>query len=187
MSGIPAGTGGGMPVAPGLGGVPPGMGAMPAAGGAAMAAPAAPAGPEQPPLELSRQNPFALPGEDGVAPKELKTGATRYGPSWQDLPITLREGFVPPERPPHPPPAPSAEEIKRIEEGAGTGFRISSILWTKGSPLATYETPEGETGTVGPGDVVEGWKVIEIGRSYVVVQNVRNPAATQRLALKSAR
>jgi hypothetical protein len=138
---------------------------------------------------VARQNPFAAPGAAELPPsaKEFKTTATHYGPDWSRLPITLRVGFVPPERPPHPAPAPSAEEIKQIEEGAGTGFRISSILWTQGSPLATYETPSGETGTVGPGDVVHGWKVIEIGRNYVMVQNVKNPAATQRLPLKTAR
>ena len=167
---------------------PPGPGASaPGAPGVAPVA-AAPAGAEQPPLELSRQNPFGAPGVAPGAPlKEFRTAKTKYGPDWSRLPITLRVGFVPPERPPHPPPAPSAEEIKRIEEGAGAGFRISSILWTQGSPLATYETPSGETGTVGPGEVVKGWRVVEIGRTYVILQNVRNPAATQRLALKTER
>lgn len=172
-----------MPGGPGVPGAP---GGAPGAAGAA-------AGPAQPPLEVARQNPFAAPGAAQLpgAAKEFKTAATKYGPDWSRLPITLREGFVPPERPPHPAPAPTPEEIRQIEEGAGAGFRISSILWTQGSPLATYETPDGKTGTVGPGDVVQvqgqSWKILEIGRDYVLVQNVRNPAATQRVPLRRGR
>ncbi len=177
------------PPGPEMGGMPGGPpGAPPMPGAPAAPAAAGPSGAPLPPLEISRQNPFAEPGEPaGPALQEFRTAKTKYGPDWSQLPITLRVGFVPPERPPHPPPAPTVEEIRQIEEGAGTGFRISSILWTQGSPLATYETPGGETGTIGPGDVVSGWKVVEIGRSYVVVQNVRNPAATQRLALRTER
>ncbi len=183
---------GGAPPMPGGVEMPGGPG-MPGAPGGAPGAVGVPSGPAQPPLEVARQNPFAAPGAAELpgAAKEFKTTATKYGPDWSRLPITLREGFVPPERPPHPAPAPSSEEIRQIEEGAGAGFRISSILWTQGSPLATYETTDGKTGTVGPGDVVQvqgqSWKILEIGRDYVLVQNVRNPAATQRVPLRRGR
>ena len=163
-------------------GAPGGSGAP---GGAAPAAAAA-AGTPQLPLEAARQNPFAVPeGAAVVLPKAFKTNRTTYGPDWHHYPVTLRSAFIRPQRPPVPAPGPTATEIEEIQKGAGTGFRISSILWTEGKPLAVYETPSGETGTVGPGDVVHGWKIIEIGQNYVVVQSVRNPAATQRLPLKT--
>jgi len=65
-------------------------------------------------------------------------------------------------------------------------MRISSILWSEGSPLATYETPTGETGTVGPGDMIGNYKVIEIGRDYVIVQDTKTIAPPQRLSLKTS-
>jgi hypothetical protein len=120
-----------------------------------------------------------------VLPPAYKTNKTKYGPDWSRFPLGLRYAFLKPERPPVPAPGPSEEEIQQIEKGAGAGFRISSILWTEGKPLAVFETPGGETGTVSPGDVVHGWKIIEIGQNYVVVQSVSNPAATQRLPLKT--
>jgi len=170
------------PGAPGMPGMPE-MPGMP--GAAAPAAPAAPAGPAQPTLGC-RENPFAPVGAEAVvaAKKEYRTAATKYGPDWSRLPVTLREGFVRPQRPPHPSPAPTPEEIETLAAGAGALFRISSILWTAGAPLATYETPSGETGTIGPGDVVKGWRVTEIGRNYVIVQEVKSDR-TQRLPLKT--
>jgi len=138
-----------------------------------------------PPLEPSRPNPF---GAVGVAAKsmtrELGTRATIYGPDWSRIPITRRVGFLQPTRPPHPPPGPSAIEAAAIATGAGARIRISSILWSEGSPLATYETSAGETGTVGPGDLIDRFKVVEIGRDYVVVMDTRTNVP-QRLPLKT--
>lgn len=181
------------PPPPGMPPGPPGMPGMPGGpempgmpGAAPAAAPAAPAGPAQPTLGC-RDNPFAPVGAEGaIVAKEYRTAATKYGPDWSQLPVTLREGFVRPERPPHPSPAPTPEEIETLAAGAGALFRISSILWTAGAPLATYETPDGETGTIGPGDVVKGWRVTEIGRNYVIVQDVKS-GRTQRLPLRTER
>jgi len=44
-------------------------------------------------------------------------------------------------------------------------------LWMEGSPTATYETVDGKSGSIQPGDWVEDWQVIEIGQDYVVVKN----------------
>lgn len=174
-------------------GMPPGMGAPGMAGyGAGMygAAPAVPGvlaaeAVKGDPLERNRDNPFAPLGAAALGIISLEdyiTSATTYGPDRSALPITLREGFVRPSRPLHPAPAPSPEEIETI--AAGAELRISSIMWVAGKPFATYETPDGRTGTIGPGDVVEDWRVIEIGRDYVMVQNTKNREMVQRLPLK---
>jgi hypothetical protein len=182
MPGAPVG----MPGAPtGMPGAEGGMPGMPGAGGeAAAAAPAAPAV-VLPPLEPSRPNPF---GGVGVATKsltqELRTRATKYGPDWSRIPITRRVGFLQPTRPPHPAPGPSASEAAAIATGAGAKIRISSILWSEGSPLATYESTSGETGTVGPGDLIDKFRVVEIGRDYVVVMDTKTNVP-QRLPLKT--
>ena len=175
----PGGAAGGPPGAPGASPAgPAGAGAAGAATGAAV----------QLPIEASRPNPFAAPGVTTKTPvsavKEFKTTKTKYGPNWSHFPITLRRGFLRPERPPHPPPGPSPSEIGAIAAGAQSRVRISSILWSEGSPLATYETTAGETGTVGPGDMIDNFRVMEIGRNYVVIQDTKTNV-TQRLPLRT--
>ncbi|NLO73066.1 MAG: hypothetical protein GX100_03005 [candidate division WS1 bacterium] len=176
MPGGPEGMPGGPPGAPGAG--PPGE---------AAAAPAAPAV-VQPPLERSRPNPFAPVGVTTKAPvsavKEFKTAKTKYGPVWSQVPVTLRAGFLRPERPAHPPPGPSPSEIGEIVAETRAKIRVSSILWSEGSPLATYETTAGETGTVGPGDMIDNYRVTEIGRTHMTIQDTRTNV-TERLPLRT--
>ncbi|HEY3397108.1 MAG TPA: hypothetical protein VGM19_05545 [Armatimonadota bacterium] len=174
-----------MPGAPGA----PGAASMPGAPGvpgaeAGAAAPAA-SGVPQSPLEVARPNPFSIAGAAPLpasVTKEYRTGATKYGPDWSRLPITLRKGFVRPERPPHPPPGPSAEDIQAISGGAAAKFSVSIILWTQGSPLATIEA-DGDTGSVAPGETFHGWRVVEIGQNYVIMLDPKTNT-TQRLQLK---
>ena len=149
--------------------MPPGMGAPPEAmAGGPMAAPSLASVPKDP-LEPSRVNPFGAPGGEIAIGRiqALATRAIRYGPDWSRIPITTRVGFVRPERAPRPaPPGPPPPTEKKF-------LRISSImwLWMEGSPTATYETVDGKSGSIQPGDWVEDWQVIEIGQDYVVVKN----------------
>jgi len=165
----PPGVGGGPPGMPGM----PGMGPPSAMGGAQVAA-APPAEFKGPPLEAERDNPFASPA---VELEPALATATKYGPDWSRMPVTTRVGFVRPERPPRPaPPEPPPPTAKRF-------LRISSIMWSGGRPTATYETADGKTGTIQPGDWVEEWQVIEMGQDYVVVKH-RDTGEIQRVFLK---
>lgn len=142
------------------------------------------------PLEPSRRNPFGRVGvPEGVLitpMREYRTAATRYGPDWSQLPITLHKPFIRPWSAPHPAPEPTEEQAERQRVGVAGQFRVSSIMWTRtGRPSATLERPTGETDAVLPGDTVNGWRVTEIGRNYVIVQDTAT-SMTQRLALKSA-
>ena len=151
----------------------PGMGPFGAMGGAQVAA-APPAEFKGPPLESERDNPFTPPG---VELELALAAATKYGPDWSRVPVTTRVGFVRPERPPRPtPPAPPPPTAKRF-------LRISSMMWSEGRPIATYETADGNTGTIQPGDWVEEWQVIEMGQDYVVVKH-RDTGEIQRVFLK---
>ena len=168
---------GGMPGAPGMRAVPgmPGVpGIMPGMLPGVMAA--APPSTEfkGPALESPRDNPFAPPG---IELDLALAAATQYGPDWSRIPVTTRVGFVRPERPPRPiPPAPPPPTAKRF-------LRISSMMWSEGRPIATYETAAGKTGTIQPGDWVEEWQVIEMGQDYVIVEN-RDTGEIQRVFLK---
>ena len=159
----------GMPGAPGM----PGMGPFGAMGGAQVAT-APPAEFKGPPLESERDNPFTPPG---VELELALAAATKYGPDWSRMPVTTRVGFVRPERPPRPaPPEPPPPTAKRF-------LRISSMMWSAGRPIATYEAADGKTGTIQPGDWVEEWQVIEMGQDYVVVKH-RDTGEIQRVFLK---
>ena len=137
------------------------------------------------PLEPSRTNPFARPGGVGVtATAAYRTGATRYGPDWSRLPLTLRKPFMRPWRAPHPAPAPTQAQAETTQEGTVGLFRVSSVMWAQGKPSATYETPDGKSGSVGPGDLIGNWRVTEIGSNYMIVQNTQTNVV-QRLPLKS--
>ncbi len=156
----------------------PGMGPPGAMGGAQVAA-APPTEFKGPPLESERDNPFTTPSIGleiaGLGPALV--AATKYGPDWSRMPVTTRVGFVRPERPPRPtPPEPPPPTAKRF-------LRISSMMWSEGRPIATYETADGKTGTIQPGDWVEEWQVIEMGQDYVVVKH-RDTGEIQRVFLK---
>jgi len=113
-----------------------------------------------------------------------RTGATRYGPDWSRYPITLREPFMRPWRALHPAPAPTQGQAQATREGTAGLFRVSSVMWVQGRPSATYEMPDGKYGSVTPGDLIGNWRVTEIGRSYVIVQDTQTNVV-QRLPLKS--
>ena len=130
------------------------------------------------PLEPSRPNPFKPIGIVGIVPiEEFVTLATRYGPDWSRIPITMREAFIRPQRPPRPaPPEPPPPTAKRF-------LRISMIMWREGVPTASYETADGKTGTIRPGDWIEEWQVVEIGQDYAIVKK-RDTGEIQRVLLK---
>ena len=138
-----------MAAAPGARGAAP--------GGGAAAAPAK----EVKPFEPYRDNPFLpLQGGGRTTPRWY-----RYGPRWSQAPIGLTlQGLPRPERPKPkaapPPPAP----IEKV-------LRVSSIAWAGGQPMATYETPDGKTGIVKPGEYVGEWQVVEILRDRIRVRH----------------
>ena len=179
--GAPGGPGG--PGAfPGEGGMDgmDGMG-MPGGGGAAApAAPAAPVGPPVPPLEPSRPNPFSTRAGGTAASAAAASSATIYGPDWSRLPIAEHMAFVAPEIPSAPtPPAP------RISAGGGETLRVTSIMWdANGQAQAAYETDEGRSGVLKPGDRIEGSTVVEITRTGVTLEN-RQSGTTRTLELRS--
>jgi hypothetical protein len=123
-----------------------------------------------------RLNPFTSP-DLGAEARAKMPWIRRYGPNWDNYPIGLQVSTLPrPERPtpkPPPPPPPAAERI----------MRISSIAWAGGQPIATYETPDGHTGVLKPGEFVGDWQIYEILRDRVVVRN-RNTGDVQDLFLR---
>ena len=142
---------------------------------------AAPVGIVSDPLEAYRPNPFAARLEAGGAVAAARmAGAMKYGPDWSKLPIAEHVAFVKPEVPAAPtPPAPvirpRAEEL----------LRITSIMWgAEGQALAAYETADGSTGVVKPGDRVQGWMVTQISRTGVTIRNLQS-GETQELDLRS--
>jgi len=164
----------GMPLPPGaeMGGAMGGeMGAAPSGGGAGAQA--------TEPLEPSRPNPFAPRSATAVAEGPAIVAATTYGPDWSQLPLGERVGFVLPEIPPTPtPPLPS---LGRAPEA---GIRITSILWdASGGAQAAYEDQDRKTGTLKPGDRIQGFTVMEITRSGVLLENPRT-GERQQLELR---
>jgi len=170
---------GGMPGAPGGGmpgmGMPGPMGMM----GMGMGMQAAPAPIENifegDPFESSQPNPFS--GGLGIEAGAPVIAATRYGPTWSELPLASRIGIGPAQRRPEPEPvaAPELAEVKFM--------RISSIMWAGDRPLAMYEMRTGESGSVRPGDIVDDWLVEQIGQDYIKVSNVAS-GEVRRVPLK---
>jgi len=121
------------------------------------------------PLEVPRANPFE-PAPDRAT--TFRTSATKYGPDWSRIPITVRPNLtfsqltyprtvVVPELPPSP-----SEAVARI----------TGIIWADGSAMATYETTNPEngrrvSGVVRPGERIKGWEVVQIGENQVRVRN----------------
>jgi len=169
---------------PGTGGAVPGaipgeeMGMGGEAGGGGQ--PAAPAGMTSEPLEPSRPNPFEPRAAAGVAAAAAASGATRYGPDWSRLPIAESMAFVRTEIPAAtPPPTPV------VRGGEEAPLRITSILWdASGQAQAAYETDEGRSGVLKPGDRIQGNTVVEITRTGVTLRNERT-GATQTLELRA--
>lgn len=158
-------------------GAPPAMGGAPAAGAPVPAAPAE----VVEPLEPSRPNPFAPRAAASVVTAAAAVStATRYGPKWSDLPIGESVGFIRPEIPDAPtPPAPAISAVEAAP------IRITSILWdASGQAQAAYETDEGRSGVLKPGDRIQGSTVVEITRSGVTLRNERS-GGTQTLELRA--
>lgn len=131
------------------------------------------------PLEPSRPNPFAPRAAALVAGAPAVVAATTYGPDWSQLPLGERVGFVLPEIPPPPTPP-----LPRLGRAAEVGLRITSILWdASGGAQAAYEDEEGKTGTLKPGDRIQGYTVTEISRSGVVLEDPRT-GERQQLELR---
>ena len=179
------GGGGGYPgpgeEAGGFPGEEPGMGDMEmGGGGAAAVVAAAPVGPPVPPLEPSRVNPFSTRAGGTAVSAAAASSATVYGPDWSRLPIAEHMAFVTPEIPSAPtPPAP------RISAGGGEALRITSIMWdANGQAQAAYETDEGRSGVLKPGDRIEGNTVIEITRTGVTLED-RGSGSSQTLEIRS--
>lgn len=180
------GMGGGMPgggmAGGGMGGGMTGgaAGGMEGGGAGGTGAAAAPIGPDSRKLEGSRPNPFLPRGTvadgGGAAGPPLRT---RYGANWSQLPITYRLGFVRPRVP-----APREVAPPQIELPAADMI-VTSILWTQdGQAIAGYEAG-GKQGVVKPGDIVDTWQVVEIGRNYVVVAD--RESGRQRTVYMSAK
>ncbi len=169
--GPPPGEEPGAPPGPGAEGGPMGPGMEGARGGGAAAGGGGRTGAVADPLEPSRPNPF-LPAE-GVGPAEVSKAVVtpHYGPDWSQLPIAERVGFVTPDIPDAPtPPTP------RIEAPPEAEIRVTSILWdASGQAIAAYETPDGDTGELKPGDPAPGtgMTVQQITRSGVTLENQR--------------
>lgn len=182
-----AGAPGGMP-GPGMG--MPGMGGMGGMGGPGamgpgmgmgmgVERPAAPAQPAAPtevvePLEPYRENPF-LPLE-AAGRRERMPWVRSYGWSMSRFPIAMAASMPRPSRPEPkapPPPPPPAEKF----------LRVSSIAWTGGQAMATYETPDGKTGVVKPGEFVGEWQVVEILRDRIKVKH-RKSGEVQEVFLR---
>jgi len=155
-------------------------GAMPGMAGVMPAAPPpAPSVAKGEPLERFRPNPFSPPGGEIAIARigDYVTPATTYGPDWGAIPITTRVAFVRPQRPERPePPEPPPPTAKRF-------LRVSMIMWREGVPTATYETIDGKSGIIQPGDWVEEWQVLEMGQDYIIVKN-RDTGEIQRVFLK---
>ena len=131
------------------------------------------------PFESSRPNPFqARAGVELEAIENIKMAATTYGPNWAEVALASRIGLVPPDRRPER----KAEGVP--EPGEKEFMRISGVLWTAGKPLAIFETADGGTGSVRPGDVVDDWLVEQIGQDYVLVRNMIS-GVCQRVLLKT--
>ena len=176
----PPGRGAGPPgMVPG-GLMGPGMGMPGQMGMTGMGMQAAPAPIENifegDPFESSQPNPFS--GGLGIEAGAAVIAATRYGPTWSELPLASRVGIGPAQRRPEPEPvaAPELADVKFM--------RISSIMWAGDQPLAIYEMRDGESGNVRPGDVVDDWLVEQIGQDYVKVSNVVS-GEVRRVPLKS--
>ena len=166
MPGMPGAAPGGMPGAAGVPGIP-------------IVA--------RPPLEPSRPNPFAvidapigMGGSTGGSKKSaFPTQYTKYGPDWSKIPLAKRIGFPHADRPEvgagiHLPPLP---------EGTTTSdkfMRVSGVTWTDGAAMALYETEDGKSGVVRPGDFVEGWQIVEVRRDKVIIKK-RGASETQEL------
>ncbi len=172
--GSPGPGGGG----PGFPGEDMGMG-MGGGGGAEVAA-AVPAGPPVPPLEPSRSNPFSTRAGGTAVSALAASSSTTYGPDWSRLPIAEHMAFVTPEIP-----AAATPPTPRISAGGGEALRITSILWdANGQAQAAYETDEGRSGVLKPGDRIEGSTVVEITRTGVTLEN-RGSGSTQTLEIRS--
>jgi hypothetical protein len=120
------------------------------------------------PLEAYRPNPFAPRAAAGGVGEEVRAArAFRYGPDWSDVPIGESTAFTLPVVPKPPTPLPPM-----IRPGAAELLRVTSIMWgADGQALAAYETPDGQTGVLKPGDRVQGWTVTEIRRNGVVLRS----------------
>lgn len=120
------------------------------------------------PLEAHRPNPFAPRAAAGGVAEEVRAAlAFRYGPDWSDVPIGESTAFTLPIVPEAPTPLPPM-----IRPGAADLLRVTSIMWgADGQALAAYETPDGQTGVLKPGDRVQGWTVTEIRRNGVVLRS----------------
>ncbi len=169
---------GGAAGAPRMGamGPPMGMGGQMGTMGMGMAAAPAPAPAQNifhgDPFESSRPNPFS-----STVAKAVGVG-TKYGPNWAQMPLASRVGIASAQR------APEPEAMAAPEVGEIKFMRISSIMWTGGRPLAVYEMRDGKTGSVRPGDIVDDWRVEQIGQDYVKVSNVVS-GEVRRALLKS--
>ena len=131
------------------------------------------------PFESARPNPFqAGAGVELEAIENIKMAATSYGLDWARVALASRVSLVAPDRRPER----EAEEVP--EPGKQRFMRVSSILWTAGKPLAIFETADGRTGSVQPGDIVNDWLVEQIGQDFVLVRNVIS-GACRRVLLKS--
>jgi len=159
----PAGPPGEAPMAPMPMG--PGMGMPGQMGGMGMGLGAVPAPQENifegDPFESSQSNPFS--GGLGIEAGAAVIAGTKYGPAWDQMPLASRVGIGSAQRRPEPEPVAAPEEAF---------MRISGIMWTGGRPLASYEMKTGETGSVQLGDIVDDWRVEQIGQDYVKVANV---------------
>lgn len=167
---------GGMMAPPGM----PGMPGMPGAGGAA-AAPAAPAEPTEivEPLEVYREDPFAPLGGPAAAARAKMPWVTRYGINWQYQPIGVMFGAGGLPRPSRPPAKPAPSPPTPAEKL----LRVSSIAWSGGQAMATYETPDGKSGVLKPGEFVGDWQVIEILRDRIKVRH-RSTGDVQEVLLR---
>ena len=197
MPGMPGGAPGGMPGMPG-GGAPGGMPGMPGAApggmpmmpGAAGAPAAAISG--KPPLEPGRPNPFAvieaaggIGGSVGGKKSPFPTQYTKYGPDWSKMPLATRIGFPHAERPE----VGSSIHLPPLPEGTTTSdkfMRVSGVSWSDGAAMALYETEDGKSGVVRPGDFVEGWQIMEVRRDKVIIKK-RGTDETQELIVGEKR
>ena len=131
------------------------------------------------PFERSRSNPFQSGGGVRIESIEsLRTAATTYGPDWAAMPLASRLELPPVAARPAPEPLPAPEPSEK------QFMRISSILWTAGRPLAIFETKAGRSGSVRPGDIIDDWRVEQIGQDSVAVRNVKT-GEVRRVLLKT--
>ena len=57
-------------------------------------------------------------------------------------------------------------------------------MWSAGTPTATYESTDGKSGVIQPGDWVEEWQIVEIGQDYAVAKS-RDTGEIERVFLKA--